>query len=289
MNGEDLNEKQKNAGNPIFILVIFIILIGFVFFVPEIYKKYDKEINNIFNIGSEKEEDPNKKYEGPSPRSAYYQIGSKSSFTFNEITVSNVHLENGILSLTISSDETFDLNTSGYYVEFYKNKETFIGRRSLSGIVTKSLPIELDVSSLDVDTITYFIISRIEDSAIGGKEEGKDGLYVLTCQNKEETYMYEFYTKKLTKVTYKYNYTSDNLEDYASKLLEYQKLVSANSNKTGVTSSIVENSNEFLFLTEFDYGTVREFNGFNKYKLFEKDARDNIVKFKIEAEGFECK
>lgn len=290
MNSEDLQEKQKKAGNPIFILIIFVVLIGFVFYVPEIYKKYNSEINKFFGI-KDPDEEEREKYEGITPLSAYYMIGSKDTFNYNEITVSDVSLSpEKKLSIMIGTKDTFDLDKSGYYIEFYKGKKTFIGRRALHGMVTKTLPIELDLSNLDVDTTTYYVLSHIDDSAIGGsKEENDTGLYVMTCQDKNESYTYEFYMKKLNKVTYKYNYSNQNLDEYSMALLEYQKKEKDLTGTKGVSTSIAESDGSFIYTAEFDYSEADSFSKVKDKNLYEKGSYNHIIKFKSEAEGFDCK
>lgn len=294
MNSEDQNEKQKKAGNPLFILIIFIVLMGFVFFVPEIYKKYNSELYEFLGLGSKKEENLSiEEKPNISPVSAYYQIGGKPTFKFNEISISNVSLnENKVLSLSISVDDSFDLDKSNYYVEFFKNRETFIGRRVLLGTVNRNLSLDLDVSNLDVDTTTYFVISHIDDSTINDNMDlpsDEAGLTTFVCQKDDTSYDYEFYLRKLVKVTKKITYTNPNVEEYAEKLLEYQKLVKNYNEFRGVTSSIVENSNQFIFITEFDYGEVSNFSRIDDPHIFEKGKRDYVMDFKMDAEGYECK
>ncbi len=290
MKGEDIKEKQNQAGNPIFVLILFVVLIGFVFYVPDIYKKYNKEINNFFGIKDEEEKEK-EKYEGITPQSAYYQLNSKSTFDYNEITISDVTLENKTLSMTVRTAETFDLDKSGYYIEFYQNQKTFVGRRALHGIITKSLTLEIDLSNLNVDGTTYYVISHIDDDAIGGFSTDKDesSLQVLNCQKNNETYTYDFYMKKLTKATYKYSYTDYNLETYGSKLLELQKLEKDYKDMGGISTSISENANTILFLAEFDYSVKNEFEKVRDRKIFAKNTLKHVIKFKMDAEGFDCK
>lgn len=290
MNGEDKKEKEKKAGNPIFILIIFIALLGFLYVIPEVYKNYNSNIAEFFGIGSSSsEEEPTG--EEKVATSAYYQIGGKSTFTFNEITISDISLSaDKILSMTITVDDTVDLDELDYYIEFFQNKKVFIGRRSLHGQVTRSLPIELDISNLDVDTTTYLIVSHISDSAIGSMESSSDesGLSSIYCVKGSESYEYEFYLKKLTKTTYKYSYTNVDLDAYSEELLAYQKKANTYNEYTGVTASVVENSSTFIFISEFDYTNVTSFSKIKDVNIFDKGTYNNVVKFKMDADGFEC-
>lgn len=290
MNGEDLKEKQNKAGHPLFILIIFVALIGFIFYVPDIYKKYNEEINNFFGIKSEEEKEK-EKLEEITPISAYHQLNSNDVFDYNEISISDVSLSpDKKMSITIGTKDTYDLDKSGYYIEFYQHQKTFVGRRALHGMVTKSLPIEIDVSNLNVDTTTYYVITHIDDSAIGGSTDISAGLYSMNCKkNERESYTYEFYSRKLNKVVYKYTYSNPILEEYSNELLKFQKREKEYTELGGITTGIAENDNSFIFTAEFDYTVKDSFEKTRDSNLFTKGALANVVKFKTEAEGFECK
>lgn len=293
MHSEDKLEKEKKAGNPLFILIIFVTLIGFIFYVPEIYKKYNSNIADFLGIGSKDPEnkEPNPD-DGKSPVSAYYQLGANSTLKFNEITLSDISLSSDKkLSFKVNTEDTFNLDEADYYIEFYRNRKTFIGRRSILGTVTKSKPFEVDLSNLDVDTTTYMVVSHISDSAIGGINSDTDesGLSDIVCTKGKETYDYEFYQKKLTKVKYKYSYNSPNMDEYANEVLKYQKIEKEYNEYRGVTSSIVDNSTSFIFLSEFDYGETTTFSKIKDHHIFTKGEYNHVIKFKMEAEGYECK
>jgi len=292
MHGEDIKEKENKAGNPLFIIIIFAVLLGFLFFIPDIYKRFKPEISDFLGIGVHEKEPGDKADENDNKEavSAHVQIGSWEELEFNEIKVSNVSLEGNTLSMTVTTPETINLENARYYVEFFQNKRTFIGRRILKGEVTKSLDIEIDVTGLGVDTVTYMALSHVDDNAIQPLEVTTDesGLYNLVCTKDTESYEYEFNLNKLSKVKYKYTYTTSNLEEYANKVLEYQKLAKKYDEYTGVSSSIAEETGSFLFLCEFDYSRTSNFSRIGDNRLFVRDEPVNIVKFRMEAEGFDC-
>ena len=85
---EEKKEKEKKAGSPLFILIIFVVLIGFIFYVPELYSKYNANIASFLGIGNNKgntnkNSNINKEI---SPMSAYYQIGSLATIEYNGMT-----------------------------------------------------------------------------------------------------------------------------------------------------------------------------------------------------------
>ncbi len=291
MNSEDLQEKQKKAGHPIFIVVIFACLLCFLVFVPDIYKKYNKEISEFLGI-NKKEEGDTTPEDNRAATSAFYQIGSEGTLKFNEITLTNISLsqDKKTLSFKIETEDKADLDELEYYLEFYQNRTKFVGRRALHNRVNKIMPFEIDVSNLKIDTTTYFTVSHIDKNTIPGEEINTDesGLASLTCIKDNYTYDYEFYLKKLSKVTKKYTYTSQDQEEYAEKLLEIKKLEKEYNNFNGVNASTVENSGTILFIAEFDYSEVKTFARLNDLNVFEKNTSNALVKFKMDAEGYEC-
>ena len=74
---QDDGEKKKKAGNPIFILFIFVILLAFVFFVPDIYKTFNSNIAEFLGVGNNKDDLENtlNPEDEKTAMSEYYQIG----------------------------------------------------------------------------------------------------------------------------------------------------------------------------------------------------------------------
>lgn len=283
-------DKEKRAGSPIFILIMFVIIIGFVFFIPEVYQRFNTQLADILGIGSKNK--PNTVENNnvdTSNVSEYYQLGSNSMITFNDITISNISLEDNILSLTISSENIVDLDSLNYYLDFYKERKTFLGRRILTGTITGSKNFEIDVSNLDVTTTTYMQVSHIDDSVIESINLHTDesGLGEFTCTNDDTSYTYLFYYGGLVKFTKKYTYSNENLNVYSTELTKYKKLEKQYNELSGVTSSIAESSNTFIYTLELDYETIENYKIDEDYK-YNKGAKDNIIKFKMEARGYSC-
>lgn len=290
MDSKDEKKKQREAGNPIFILIIFAVLIGFIFYIPEIYKKYNEDISNFLR-GDKPEEEKDDKDDKKAALSAYYQLGSKKDIKFNEIVVTNISLNSDkTVSFTINTDDTIDLDELDYYVEFYEERTTFVGRRALHGKVTKNRSFALDVSSLQLTTTTFMVLSHISDATIKPLDTTTDesGLSTIKCSRKEEVYEYQFYLKKLSKTTYKYTYSNNNLDEFAASLLEMQKKEKAYNEYTGVNARITENATSYIFLSEFDYENVTSFKRVGDPLIFDKGTLNNVVKFKMDAEGFDC-
>lgn len=289
MNGKD-SEKEQKAGNPIFILIIFVCLLLFIFVVPDVYKKLNKNVADVLGIGKKETPVQEKTKDDTPAMSDYYQIGSNSTLEYNGLIIKNVSLVEGILSFDIESEEEVDLSESDYYIEFYESRATFRGRRMLKGKINKTLRVELDVSSLNINTSTYMTVSHIEESSIPKSTFSTDesGLASLNCMHESDNYVYDFKLDELIKITKKYTYTNYDLNSYSSELLKYQKLSKEYNELNGVTTSIAENNSTFIYTIELDYTDVEEFNKIKDDYIFKKGTLDSVIKFKMESEGFDC-
>lgn len=290
---QDDTEKKQKAGNPIFILIIFVTLFAFLFFIPDIYRKYNSNIAEFLGIGNheEKPSGNDNPDDGIDAVSEFYQIGSLSTLEYNGLTISDVSLSSDkILTLTFEAEDKIDLEESDYYLEFYQDKSLFLGRRMLKGIVGNTLTLSLDVSNLGVTTASYFNVSHIEESTIRPLNLNSDesGLATMVCTQNGYTYAYDFTLNNLLKVTEKYTYNNSDLNLFSSELLEFRKKEKAYNEYNGITTSLVEDTNSFIFTSEFDYSTIKKFEHIENEYLFQKDMPANVVKFKMEAQGFEC-
>lgn len=287
----DKNEKdiQKKAGSPVFILVIFCVLLLFVLVIPEIYKRYDREIANFLGIGSSKKEERADK-DSFTATSDFYLIAENKSFSFNDITIETYSIENGEFKISLSSNDSVDLDNSSYYLEFYQGKTKFLGRRIFTGTLEKVGDYTFDLSNMVIDTSTYIMITRIEDSAVGGNKTSSDesGLSTLKCKKGSLEYEYEFYLNKLSKVTYSEEYSSNDLHEYAEAKMEFERREKEYDEYNGVDASIVVNDNNILFVSKFDYKDISSFKRIGDDNLFLKDTKDNLIDFKMEAKGFDC-
>ena len=287
----EIVEKNKKAGNPLFIAIIFVALILFIFVVPDIYERYNKDLAKIFGIGSNNEVVTPKSTKLQDATSSYYQIGSNSTLSFNEITISDVSLVDSVLSFTVETEDSIDLDEADYYIEFYESRKTFISRRALTGYIVKSAKVSIDVNALNINTSTYFQISHIEDSSIPKREYPTDesGIATITCSKDNLSYTYDFDLDELIKVVRKETYTNTDLNRYSEKLFETQKKVKDYNEYNGVTCSIAENSPTFIYTLELDYSSIASYKKIEEKYVFEKGIRDNVIEFKMEAEGFDCK
>ena len=288
---DERRQKEKKSGNPLLIFIIFVTLLSFVFIIPDVYKKINADFQKELELNSSNQNNLEPQEENDiNSVSEYYQIGSNDILTYNEITISNVDLNDNILAIDINTSNNIDLTDLNYYIEFYQEKSTFLGRRILRGEVNKTKKISIDLTGLNIDSTTYFVISHIKDESIPKFSLNTDesGIGSITCTKNNKSYLYDFSLDALVRVLYKYTYENTDLNNYSDELLKYQKLAKEYNNLNGITALIAENNTEFVYTLELDYSDIQTFNKVNDDYKFKKGEYSYIIKFKMDAEGFTC-
>lgn len=278
-----MSKKEKNQSNPIFIIIVFLIIIIIFLALPYI-KGIKKDIPFTPN---KTEANPLTKVDNKEEAlSDYIKVGDNTTITFNNFKISNPVYSNNALVLTIYSEKEINLSDLDYYVEFYKEKSKFLFRRSLSGIISGEE--EITINDINIDKDVYIAISHIAASAIPKTNFPTDesGISGFKCSRADTKYEYDFQDKKLIRVSKRYNYKTNNLDEFSNKLFDIQKEANKLNNQAGITASVVESNKEFIYIIEINY--LESANQKIDKFFFNKDELENIVYFKMNAEGFEC-
>ena len=283
------DKENKKTGSPVFILVIFSALILFLFVLPDIYHKYNKEIADLLGIGSNTNKPEKKEEPEIEEISDFYLIKENKAFNYNELKIKKIVLTEEGLKLEIETTESIDLEEKNYYIEFYEDKAKFLGRRILKNKINGSQTILIDTLNMDIDENTYIALSHVSDEAIPKKQLTTDesGLASIKCEKENKIYTYEFYLSDLTKVTYEEEIFSE--ETNSHQKFEHQKTTNKYNIIEGVTASIIDSENGYSFIAEFDYSTFKSNSAIKIEHLFNKDEKANILLYKMNAEGFDCK
>lgn len=282
-------EKEKKAGSPLFIIFIFVVLIAIVNYAPKMYQKYNSHVSSNPQFKNDEKKNSEDSDVSIESESSFYTIGESQNIAFNEINLSDVFLNGFELSFIISTDGIINLDSKNYYLELYDAGYSFKTRRILKGNVNKSENLKVDLSNIDVSNLKYAKLVHIEDSSIPNVNFNTDesGIFTIMCTKGSNSYAYDFELNKLIKVVRQFTYAEENLEEYASKKLEYQKQVNSDNKIEGITADIADSGTTFIYTVEVDLDKVDE-NNLNDVYFYKKDMKANIIKYKLEAEGFAC-
>lgn len=280
------NKKMENAGNPLLLIFIFVMIMAFLFFIPEFYEKYNSEKAALYGIGENSKKKKTTEEQNIPQESEYFGIGGNT--TFDNISFSNANITNNILSIDAKNKLTTPkyLNSEDYYVEFYKSadEKTFLGRR----ILTSDEPIDdqkesllqIDINGITTDENT---VMRIIYLTSNNMPEVQLENNTLTCVKGNETYTYEFDGElKLKKLDYK---ITNNLDE--NTLNSYKQFKEQLDNLNGTTTNITETDTNFTFNTVLDYNISKVFR-INLDHIYNSSTLSKTIKFKNEAKGFDC-
>ena len=282
------NDKTSNAGNPLYLVFIFGAIIAFIVFIPEIYEKYNKDRASLYGIGNKNETVNITKENKPiSKLSDHFR--KEDSINFENLTFSNIIINGNTLSIDIynSSNGKIDLSKKHYYLELYRtenNQRSFVTRRFLkSDSILESqtsTTINVDISGITIDDLVTFAIDRVDDETIPNINLENN---TLTCTKNTETYTYTFEDNQLVKTEYKITHVKEE-----NVLNEYREKEKSFNDLNGVNSRITEDDINFTFISTFDYKIISKYKVDINY-LYEANTKANIISFKTNAEGFDCK
>lgn len=287
MKNED-TEKVNNAGNPLLLLFIFIVIIGFIFFIPEVYEKYNKDKASLYGIGSQNESTNSEKRENTNVSKISDHFRIEDSTKLNNLSFSNIKIDGNTLYIDINNMENkaVNLDEENYYIEFYKtenNQRTFINRRplkSVSNLEQGKTTISVDITGITINQLVTFAILYITDDAMPAVKLTND---TLTCSKNNVVYIYSFDNDILIKTNYKITLNKDE-----TTLNSYKEKVKQFNNLNGVDAKINENDANFVFDSTFDYKKISKYKVDINY-LYEANTKASVISFKNSAEGFDCK
>ena len=281
-----MSKNDKKQSNPLFIIVVFLVII--LLFIALPYIKGKREDLTIIPNKSNKDRTMEKTDDEQDAMSEYIKIDDNTTISFNNLKISNPVYSNNSLTLTIYSEKEINLDELEYYIEFYKDKSKFLFRRSLNGLIPSKTSTKIIINNITLEKDTYLAISHISKNTIPKKNFSTDesGISGFKCKYGDISYEYDFQNSKLIRVSKKYNYKSSNLEEFSSRLFDVQKEVNRLNSQEGVTASIVEYNKEFIYIVEVNYLEAAN-QKIDKY-FFDKDELDRVIYFKMTAEGFDC-
>ena len=294
-----MSEKNKKGSTSSAIILILgvIGIFAFIFYLPSLQDYYRKNFKSN-DIESKKEQ---KDIDTTAGASDQYIISEQKSLTYNDITIENVtyDLSSGYitnLNMDITSKKEGTLEELNYYIEFYNSNNEFITRRMLKGKISKKpLTVSVNIAGLGITESNYFIISHISDSGIPNANLNvtSNGTSSLLCSRNRDTYRYTFDNKEnadgiISKETVRREVYSQDEEESVNNRLTLQKKVNKYNGIDGLTASMVEDPDYLVFLFEVDYSKSIDLKEIDEDYVFGSGTNANIIKFKMEAEGFAC-
>lgn len=299
MQGETIGtiiDRSKNG--PAVALIVIFLLIAVVIFLPYLNNIIDTEdiINYFTNnkVNTTNTIDPEKKEQ------VYYSFNETLKLVENNITYDNFKLEkvndNNYLVFNVYNANTssYNLNEANIYFELYNLDKTLLQRIKVSSLIQIPYNQKETLKFLLKDNINESIntISLINykksDYPIVVLNKNEDNISELVCTNENNTIKYQFEDDKLVKILdhFKYSSTGD-LENYSKLYLDYKEKSNKINEFEGMTSTIVESDNSFIFNASFDL-TKAKIKLLNNQYYYEKGEVSKVISFELEASRYNC-
>ena len=297
MKEKEGNNKKGSKSSAVILILGIVAIFAFIFYLPSLQDYYRE---NFKSNGIEPKESQ-KEVDSTLGASDQHIISEKTPFKYNDIKIEEISYEAGngyltSLSLSITSSKEESLEKLNYYIEFYNTNNEFITRRILKGKISKTAKtITVDLTNAGVRETDYFTISHISDDGIPDANLKVDsaGNSTLLCSRNRDTYRFNFDNKEnangiVNKETIRREIYSATEEENVSNRLDLQKRVNKYNAIDGLTASMVEDTSYLVFLFEVDYSKSIDLKNINEDYVFGSGTDSNIIKFKMEAEGFAC-
>ena len=293
--------KKGGSGKPIVVIIIFLFVGGIVFLLPTILNyfgdysiidlvKNGELVDFINNHDTYMNGSISLKKDKNTTTTAIVKsyINSKTILNANKFSLSDFSLSKEKISFKITVDEETNLNNDYYYLILTKNSN-ILGIIRIDGIIK------------DTKTINYTFKTRLETTieieAIIKKYNDLDyptftlssdesGLASLYCKDNTNSYEYVFDNNKLIRIKETYVYKDNgNNSDYLNEFSKYTN-ISNEVNRSGNTSSLVEDNYGFTFNIDVDLTTYDKKINNNYYSY---NTNSNKIKFDMDAKGYDCK
>lgn len=287
-----IGKKKTNRFGWFFMAIIFLAFGLLIYFLPELYDLYDNykkgTVPNNDTVKNEtippvKEEVPD---EPEKEEKKYKEFNVDKSYEYENILFQNIQMKKKTITFKAvnQSTEDINLNNKNIFIELLNSEGQRIDAYAIKGSLEK----ELDYSFPADNDVKYFDIKIIEksDYTYINLDIDEEGYSTLTCQNKNEEYIYTFYNEKLSSVNYKADYQK-NIENYNAYYDKYNMLVARYVNNNDINVSLSTSSLGLSFKMDVYYNSNIIINE-NEF-FFDKTAKPHEVNFIMKANLFECR
>lgn len=265
-----IGEVDKKQIGLIYLIFVFIILVTFVFYLPEISVFVEDYLNSSTVA-------PNTVVE----EDLTYVSGMNISGDY--VNLSNIVISNYMLTFDMEniSEKAVALEDEEIYLEIYDAEDNLIKRIDFSGITLASGEIYSYETELSYDDVDYFVYEKISVENYPAVELNldEDEVENLVCSKDNVILTYKFSSGLLYSITNKTNIEDEEFDEYNSLAYTY-------NNVDGIESS-VEGEVDMYFTYFIDLSVYAE--DINEYDmLYEYKTSAKVINFEMVTEGFDC-
>jgi len=278
--------KRGKTGKPIVVLIIFLFAGIFVLFLPTISEyfgdnnilelvKNGKIVDFFINHDNYVDNPIVDKTTTVKVVDEHKLLNNKTIIEFGNLVLNNFNFTVDSISFNVISN--VNLEDSNYYLVLEKDDKDIKYIKLVSGVNEFQFIDKLD-STLEIKG--YVKIIRENEYPIFTLSND-----TLNCKKDNVNYEYIFTNNLLVKVKETYNYNNDDVSKYYKEYQTYTNKVNNINDNNGV-SSIEEDMNGFLFISEVDLNNYTGVLDNNYYSL---NTKSNKINFEMKAKGYDCK
>lgn len=286
-----IGEMPNEDKSPIFIFLVFGILLIFIFFLPNI-------VNYVTNNGVPilEKNPPKESTSGqeniPQKEISYYPISDTLTVNIEEGIVANqFKIEDSTLTFKVTNhlSSRYYFSKHNYFIELYDDNKTLLERLIMTKNALASKETVDESYSITASNATQivFVEKTIEDYPNVELTTGENQDQMMVCKKDYTTLTYHFNEEKLQSITDVMDYPNNGSTTFQEDLLYWQNQVATYNSITGVTSSFGSNANGFIVNTVIDLqkASLNKMENENYYAL---DTMPKVVHFEMLARGYQC-
>lgn len=297
--------KKEKSSKPIFVLLVFIILIGICLGLPEIKNYLNTENNKITeiynntigkiidNIMGDSESPTPSNIQTKEDELGLTKLDINTVITFNEIRLSKVTLKDDKItySLMTTDNSQFDVSEKNYYLVVYGSNQNILTKLKLIGNVS-SEEVEITGTFSDLKTVsnkTYF--GKIIELQTNEFDTINLNNNTLTCTQENTKYLYIFNEQKLIKINEEYKYIkTDQTEEYTTKWNYYNLKSNTISMHSPSTSSITQDETSFTFnaTLELNALNIDELGDYKDENYYSLNTELKKIYTEMKSKGYTC-
>lgn len=274
--------KKEKSSKPLFVAIVFILVLGTCFGLPYLEKYFNKEEEGYYL------NDNNPTITTTKTDTSLTLLEKDAILTDEKIFIENIKISNNKISYKITAKASDNLSLKFYYLEIYDINQKLLGKIKLTGYVGSASNNKTDDLSFKTNSSGYYL------KLINAENENIADLNVntLTCSLNNNTYTYTFENNLLTVV--KQELSESNKEDlntYMTSLTNSKAKSDLIKTFEGSISAVEESDNGYTFTATLDLSKIKvtDLGDYADYNYYSYNTLSKLISYDMIFKGFDCK
>ena len=289
-----IGEMPNINKSPLFLLVIFGILLVFIFFLPDVVKYITNEDGTVMNNGTNNSDSNDNPDDMASNDLEFYDLKPNLSLNIEDgIVASDFVLSNNQISFKVTNNlaNRFYFGKHNYFIELYDNDRTLLeriilGKDAIAKGESLNFNFKIKTDTQNNATQIVFVEKTVDDYPNITLNKNSSGDEILVCTHNGETINYTFQNDQLKAINDLITQNAGT-NNYQQNLYLWQSKVASYNQLEGFTATLSSTTNGFNVNIMIDIATG-DINGANNNIYYSSDNLPKVINFEMEARGFDC-